>query len=88
MLVYLDAQVETAYNRMKKRNRQAEVNVPIDYLKKLRDGYVELIREAETGLLPWAHAVRVVRIPWDPDTLTDEAWQHTAETIRDACRML
>lgn len=88
LLVYLDAQPETAFERMKARNRGAEAGVPLEYLIDLRDGYKELLREAETGLLPWAHAVRVVRIPWDPDTITDAQWQRTADTIRDASRMM
>jgi deoxyadenosine/deoxycytidine kinase len=86
LLVYLDVQPETAYARMKKRARGAEINVTLDYLIKLRDGYRELLVEAERGLLPWAHAIRLVRIPWDVDTVTDEQWLHTASTIRDACR--
>ena len=86
LLIYIDAQPQVAYERMKKRNRDAEVNVTVDYLVKLRDGYRELLDEAEHGLLPWAHAVRTVRIPWDVDTATPAQWDHTAETIRDACR--
>jgi deoxyadenosine/deoxycytidine kinase len=87
LLVYIDVQPETAYERMKKRNRGAEAGVPLDYLVKLREGYCGLISEAERGLLPWAHAVRVVRIPWDPDTLAPEQWASTAQTIKDACRV-
>lgn len=87
LLVYIDVQPATAFARMKKRARGAEVNVSLDYLVKLREGYTEMIAEAERGLLPWAHAVRVVRIPWDVDTATDEQWMHTAQTIKDACRV-
>ena len=87
LLIYLDAQPETAFQRMKARNRKAESEVPIEYLIALREGYKNLLHEAETGLTPWAHAVRVVRIPWDVDTLTDEQWMKTADTIKDACRM-
>ncbi len=88
LLVYIDAQPATAHERMRNRNREAEVGVPLDYLVRLREGYKELIAEAESGLLPWSHAVRVVRIPWDPDTLTEEQWSHTASTIQDSCRGL
>lgn len=86
LMVYLDIQPETAHARMVKRSRDAEAGVPVEYLKKLRDGYQELIAEAEQGLLPWAHAVRVCRIPWDADTLGQEQWDAVAETVRGACR--
>jgi deoxyadenosine/deoxycytidine kinase len=85
LLVYLDVQPETAFARMQKRNREAESGVPIDYLVKLQKGYQDLLQEAERGLLPWAHAVRVCRIPWDPDTLSSEQWDAVAKTIKGAC---
>ena len=84
----LDIQPETAFARMKKRNRGAEAGVPLDYLITLRKGYQDLINEAERGLLPWAHAVRVCRIPWDPDTINPEQWDAVASTVKDACRSL
>lgn len=49
-------------------------------------GYRELLDEAERGLLPWSHAVRVCRIPWDIDTVDPKSWDAVAETIRGACR--
>jgi hypothetical protein len=72
---------------MRSRNRSVEAGVPIEYLIKLRDGYHELLAEAEVGLLPWAHAVRVHRIVWDVPTVTEEQWDAVAQTIRDACRL-
>lgn len=88
LLVFLDIQPETAHARMKKRGREAEKEVPLSYLESLRRGYQDLLTEAERGLLPWAHAVRVCRIPWDPDTLSEQQWDQTARTIREACRMV
>ena len=88
LLVFLDIQPQTAYDRMKKRNRIAENGVPLEYLIKLREGYHALIEEAERGLLPWAHAVRVCRIPWDVDTATSEQWDAVALTLRDACKVI
>lgn len=87
VLVFLDVQPETAYNRMKKRSRNAESGVPLSYLKELRAGYQELLTEAERGLLPWAHAIRVTRIVWDPDAATPEQWDAVANTVKDSCRM-
>jgi deoxyadenosine/deoxycytidine kinase len=86
LLVYLDTQPETAFKRMQKRGRAAEAGVPLEYLVKLRNGYTELLQEAESGLLPWSHAVRVSRIVWDPDTLDAKSWDAVARTVRDSCR--
>jgi thymidylate kinase len=88
LMVFLDIQPETAFARMQKRNRSAESGVPLDYLVRLRKGYQGLLQEAERGLLPWAHAVRVCRVPWDPDTITSQQWDAVAATIRDACRIV
>jgi deoxyadenosine/deoxycytidine kinase len=87
LLIFLDVQPQTAYDRMKVRNRGAEAGVPLDYLIKLRKGYQDLLREAEQCLLPWAHAIRIVRIPWDFDTHTKEEWDAISLTVKDSCRM-
>ena len=88
LLVFLDVQPETAYERMRRRDRKAEVNVSLEYLQQLRIGYQHMLQEAETGLLPWAHSVRIARLVWDPDTVTSIQWDATAKTVRDACRMI
>ncbi len=86
MMIYLDVQPETAFARMKKRNRGVEEGVPLDYLQKLHKGYQELLREAKRGLTPWAHAVTVCHIPWDPDTLDNAGWDTVTKTILGACQ--
>lgn len=86
LLIFLDVQPQTAFDRMKKRNRAAEAGVPLDYLKELRDGYYDLLREAENGLMPWSHAVRVSRMVWEPETTTPTQWDAVASTVRDMCR--
>jgi len=88
LLIYLDVQPETAFNRMKKRNRNAESSVPLEYLKDLRTGYVELLREAEQALLPWAHAARICRIPFDFDITEESQWDAIAQTVKDSCRVI
>ena len=88
LLVFLDVQPETAFNRMQKRNRNAESGVPLDYLIKLRKGYQELLKEAEQGLLPWSHAIRICRIPWDPATIESDQWDSVSKTILDTCRFV
>lgn len=86
LLIFLDVQPQTAYDRMKHRNRGAEAGVPLEYLTDLRAGYQRLLKEAETGLMPWAHAVRVSRIVWDPDTTSDKQWDAVSKTVYDMCR--
>jgi deoxyadenosine/deoxycytidine kinase len=84
-LIFLDVQPETAYERMQARNRDAEAGVPLDYLRALRDGYLQLIEEAERGLTPWSHAVKVLRLVWDP--INDMPnWDRVADSIRDSLR--
>jgi len=79
---------QTAYDRMKARNRNAEAGVPLEYLSKLRKGYQELLREAESALLPWAHAIRILRIPFDFDIRSKEEWDSVALTVKDSCRIM
>jgi len=88
LLIFLDVQPETAFNRMKKRNRGAESGVSIEYLIKLRKGYQDLLRDAERCLLPWAHAIRTVRIPYDFDIHDEKEWDAIALTVKDSCRVI
>lgn len=86
LLIFLDVQPETAYERMNSRGRSEEAGVPLDYLVRLREAYLDLLHEAETAMLPWAHAIRVSRIVWEPDTLTPKQWDRVAQTVKDMCR--
>ena len=88
LLIFLDVQPETAYQRIIRRSRSAESGLLKEYLITLRRGYNELLYEAERGLLPWSHAVRVHRFLWDPDTLTEAQWDATADTVRESCKAM
>lgn len=85
LLVFLDMQPTTAYNRMVQRGRNEEAGVPLEYLVKLREGYQSLLHEAETGLTPWAHSIKMCRLIWDHDTLTSAQWDAVATTVLEAC---
>ena len=85
-LIFLDVQPETAHRRMVKRSRDAEAGVPLEYLVKLRKGYQDLLKEAERGLMPWGHAVKVTTLIWDPVN-DDPDWDAIATTVMDACRL-
>jgi len=84
-LIFLDVQPETAHKRMRTRNRGAESGVPLEYLQKLRAGYQRLLKEAERGLMPWGHAVKVTTLIWDPVNAMPD-WDAVASTVMDACR--
>lgn len=83
-LIFLDVQPRTAYERMRQRNRGAEAGVAIDYLERLNEGYQKLLQEAESGLMPWGHAVKVSRLIWDPTTAVPD-WDAISATIQDVC---
>jgi deoxyadenosine/deoxycytidine kinase len=87
LLIYLDVQPQTAYDRMKTRNRKAEAGVTLDYLCKLRKGYQEILTEAEQSLLPWSHAIRILRIPFDFDIHSSLEWDAIALTVKDSCKI-
>jgi hypothetical protein len=46
-----------------------------------------LLKEAEQCLLPWGHAVKVIRIPWDFAIHNEEEWDSIGETIKDICKI-
>ena len=62
------------------------IEEPVETNPYLEKFYQDLIREAESALLPWAHAIRVVRIPWDFDVHSPEQWDSVALTVQDSCR--
>ena len=49
LLVFLDIQPETALVRVNKRKRPEEDGLPIEYLKKLRIGYLNMLRHYRAG---------------------------------------
>lgn len=86
LLVFLDVTPETALQRIKKRDRPQEKDITLEYLQTIHEGYHQLLREAKTAFYPWSHAMEVLHIPWDPDTVSDQAWEMVAKTIQGACR--
>ena len=49
IMVFLDTEPEVALRRIKKRARDAEVSIDLDYLTRLRDGYYDLMVEIDSG---------------------------------------
>jgi deoxyadenosine/deoxycytidine kinase len=85
-MIYLNCQPETAYSRMKERNRGCENGVSIEYLQELKAGYEELLLEIERGLVPWYHSVKPHSIIYDGDFRTEREWEHVIRTVADLCR--
>jgi deoxyadenosine kinase len=85
-LIYLNCQPETAFERMKKRNRGCESGVSLEYLRELKAGYEELLMEIERGLIPWYHSVKTHSIIYDGDIHSEQEWNHIVQTVADLCR--
>ena len=85
VIIYINVQAETAFERMKRRNRSEEVNVSIEYLEALKKGYEELLSEIRHGLVPWSHSVYVHELLGDIDVISDEAKAHLVQTVMDIC---
>jgi deoxyadenosine kinase len=85
VMIYLNVQAETAYARMKKRNREEEAGVSLEYLQDLKKGYEQLLSDIRRGLVPWGHGVHVYEFLGDVDTTTDDGWAHTCATVKDIC---
>ncbi len=89
-LIYLIVSPECAYERVQRRKKEepderaCESAVTLDYLKALRDGYNELMEEAEHGLLPWGNAVKISRLAWDPISDTPN-WDLLASSVKVEC---
>jgi deoxyadenosine/deoxycytidine kinase len=83
-IIRLQCEPETAYERLRQRDRSAEKEVPLSYLKELDDAYQQLWDELERGLLPWGHRVKVDTVHWDPiEGMPD--WDRHARTLAKSC---
>jgi deoxyadenosine/deoxycytidine kinase len=67
MMIYLDVEPSVALQRIKSRSRGAEVNIDIEYLESLKNGYYDLMVEISSGKHGWSKGIEVVKIPWNVD---------------------
>jgi len=58
VIIYLDVTPETSLERIRQRARGCEVNVTLDYLRRLRDNYEEFLEEI-------SRMVPVMRVHWN-----------------------
>ena len=88
LLVYLDAQPETCYQRMLTRKRPAEREVPLEYLKQLREGYKGMLEDIRHGRNPWGRRITVPMQLWDKVIPNDSPeWVYLAKTVLEACQI-
>lgn len=84
LLVFLDVEPEVAHERVAKRGREAEAGIPLEYLKDLRKGYLDLLVEVESGKHHWSRGMEVVKVPWNTDFQDPHI---VVEEIAHRCRL-
>ena len=67
LIVFLDVEPGVALRRIQKRARGAEVGIDIDYLERLRAGYMDLLVQIDSGQHPWAQGMSSLRVAWNAD---------------------
>ncbi len=67
LIVFLDVEPDVALRRIKKRARGAEVGIDIDYLERLRAGYMDLLVQIDSGQHAWAQGMSSLRVAWNAD---------------------
>lgn len=68
LLLYLDVEPEVSFERIKNRHRDAEINIDLEYLVKLRRAYMDALVMLESGKSRWGRGVVVERVPWNVDS--------------------
>ena len=67
LILFLEVDPQVALDRIRKRARNVEVGISLEYLQDLRKGYLDLIAEIESGDHAWSRGMRVMRWPWNTD---------------------
>jgi deoxyadenosine/deoxycytidine kinase len=84
LLLFLDVEPEVALERVRARNREAESSVDLEYLTKLRKGYLDLMCEIESGDHGWSRGMDVRRLPWNID---HQPIEPLIETLKDRYKL-
>lgn len=67
LLLFIDVEPEIALARIRKRGREAESGLTIEYLQSLRAGYLDLLTEIESGAHAWSRGMETMRLGWNMD---------------------
>jgi deoxyadenosine/deoxycytidine kinase len=84
LLVFLDVEPEVAHERVRGRARDAESGIPLDYLRDLRKGYLDLLVDVESGRHHWSRGMEVLKVPWNVDHQDPGS---VVEEIAHRCRL-
>jgi deoxyadenosine/deoxycytidine kinase len=82
VLIYLAVEPEIALERIRKRDREYERDMNLEYLVELRKYYDEMVEEAQSGKWPWGHAIKVHYVDWNPATTDEAAWAAVAASLK------
>ena len=67
MIVYLEVDPKTAYERIRKRNRSIESGITLEYLQDLDREYKILMETIESGKHAWSRGISLITFPWEGD---------------------
>jgi deoxyguanosine kinase len=67
LIVFLDVDPQSAFERKNKRGRACESRVPLAYFRELHRGYLDLMAEIESGAHRWSRGLQIMRVPWNVD---------------------
>ena len=84
LMIYLDVEPEVALHRVQARARGAESGMKLDYLEKLRRGYLDLLVEIQSGRHAWSRGMEVMRLAWNID---DQPTEKLVEALRDKFKL-
>jgi deoxyadenosine/deoxycytidine kinase len=84
LMIYLDVEPEVALHRIQARARGAESGMKLDYLEKLRRGYLDLLVEIQSGSHAWSRGMEVMRLAWNID---DQPTEKLVEALRDKFKL-
>lgn len=83
-VIYLYTSPETAYRRMKERDRSVEVGIELSYLKALHDEYEEMYCNMLAGRIEGARGATMERVNYNVDFDVDNGrgWDQLAEMVQ------
>jgi len=65
LLIYLDVDPEIALERLRRRGRECEAGVTLEYLQALTAGYGRMLHEVQHEAHPWARGMKVLRVDYN-----------------------